>query len=213
MTSYRKAWRGKQKAIIRIFGDWEESYNQLSRWLLALQHFFPGTIVEMQTKPAYIGDQLAQDRRIFHRLFWTFRPLIEGFKYCKPLVQVDGTFLYGKYKGTLLIACAQDGNNNVVPIAFAIVEGETQAAWSWFLTNLRRHVTPQQGLALISDRHESIKAAIRREGSGWESPRAHHLYCIRHIAANFMRRFNHKEGRRLIVNMGMLIPILNPLIT
>ncbi|XP_073227009.1 uncharacterized protein [Cicer arietinum] len=39
------------------------------------------------------------------------------------MVQVDGTWLYGKYKGTLLVAVAQDGNDNVIPIAYAIVEG------------------------------------------------------------------------------------------
>lgn len=33
--------------------------------------------------------------------------------------------LYGKYKGTLLMAIAQDDNNNVFLIAFALVEGET----------------------------------------------------------------------------------------
>ncbi|XP_025607294.1 uncharacterized protein [Arachis hypogaea] len=43
----------------------------------------------------------------------------------KPLVQVDGTHLYRKYKGALLFAVTQDGNQNIVPIAFAIVEGET----------------------------------------------------------------------------------------
>ena len=30
-TSYRKVWLAKQKAIARILGDWEESYNELPR--------------------------------------------------------------------------------------------------------------------------------------------------------------------------------------
>ena len=54
----------------------------------------------------------------------------------KPIIQVDGTFLYGKYKGMLLVATSQDGNRNVVPLAFALVEGETEQSWSWFLFNL-----------------------------------------------------------------------------
>jgi hypothetical protein len=33
--------------------------------------------------------------------------LIEGFKFSKPLIPVDGTFLTGKYHGTLLVAVAQ----------------------------------------------------------------------------------------------------------
>ena len=58
-------------------------------------------------------------------MFWTFGPYIRAFSHYKPLVQVDGTHLYGKYRDILLVAVAQDGNQNILPIAFAIVEGET----------------------------------------------------------------------------------------
>jgi hypothetical protein len=43
----------------------------------------------------------------------------------------------------LLLVVAQDGNNHIFPVAFAIVEGETKEAWNFFLKNLRMHVTPQ----------------------------------------------------------------------
>ena len=60
MVSYTKAWRAMQKAIVRVYGDWEKSYNELPRWLIALQHFVPGTIVELQTKPAYHGNRIVE---------------------------------------------------------------------------------------------------------------------------------------------------------
>ncbi|XP_073219581.1 uncharacterized protein [Cicer arietinum] len=90
--SYRKAWLGKNKAIEQIYGNWEESYNQLPRWLLVMRTFAPGTIIKMETIPAYNE-------------------------------HVDGTWLYDKYKGTLLVAVAQDGNDNIISIAYALVEG------------------------------------------------------------------------------------------
>ncbi|XP_073224917.1 uncharacterized protein [Cicer arietinum] len=37
-------------------------------------------------------------------------------------VQIDGTWLYVKYKGTLLVAVAHDENDNVIHIAYALVE-------------------------------------------------------------------------------------------
>ncbi|XP_027337122.1 uncharacterized protein LOC113850779 [Abrus precatorius] len=89
-------------------------------------------------------------------------PCIRAFRHCKPLVQVDGTHLYEKYNGALLVAVAQDGNQNILPIGFAIVEGETADGWHFFLKNLRKHVVTQDGVGIISDRHESINAAIRR---------------------------------------------------
>ena len=37
-------------------------------------------------------------------MFWSFKPSIEGFEHCRPVMNIDGTHLYGKYKGKLLIA-------------------------------------------------------------------------------------------------------------
>jgi len=114
----------------------------------------------------------------FHRLFWVFEPCIHGFKYCKPVVHVDGTWLYGKNKGTLLLAVAQDGNNKTIPIAFALVEGETKEGWSFFLNNLRKHVTQERFVCMVSDIHESIKSAFNDPQNGWQETGSTHEYCI-----------------------------------
>jgi hypothetical protein len=90
---------------------------------MVMEQWNPGTIVRLETSPTGIQGQV-----FFDRVFWAFKPCIEGFAHCKPLVQVDGTWLNGKYKGTLLLAIAQDGNNHIFPVAFAIVEGETKEA-------------------------------------------------------------------------------------
>ena len=60
----------------------------------------------------------------FQRVFRSFNPSIEGFANCRLVLSIDGTHLYGKYKGTLLIAMGCDGNNQLFPLAFAITEGE-----------------------------------------------------------------------------------------
>src|SRR5215469_3552407 len=102
-----------------------------------MRRAMPVTIVEIQYDPYYTEENVEVDwKRTFRRMFWTFEPLIEGFKWCKLLVQVDGTHLYGKYKGVLMMAIAQDGNHNIIPIAFAITEGENNESWSFFLRNL-----------------------------------------------------------------------------
>ena len=36
IPTYRKVWITKQKAVEVAFGDWEESYDELLKWLLAL---------------------------------------------------------------------------------------------------------------------------------------------------------------------------------
>jgi len=186
-------------------GMWqlEESYQKLPSLLNVMQLYVPGFIWKMKTQLTYEGNQLDVDHIIFKRVFWTFKLCIDSFKFCKPVVQVDGTFLYGKYRGTLLVVVAQDGRNNILPIAFAIVEGEIAKAWFFLLRNLQRYVTPQEGICLIFYRHESIKSAYSREGSGWNNNNSMHVYCIRHIVQNFMRRFRNTTLKKDVVNMGL----------
>ncbi|RYQ90195.1 hypothetical protein Ahy_B09g096435 isoform A [Arachis hypogaea] len=162
----------------------------------------PSAVFHFETMPAYQGDDLVTDIRVLHRVFWSYYPCIRAFRHCKPVVQVDGTHLYGKYKGCLLVAVSQDGNNNIVPIAFAIVEGETSDAWHFFLSNLRQHVVTRDGVGLISDRHESINAVVERSNSAWSPPRAFHMFCIRHIESNFLRKFKAPYLQKLVVNIG-----------
>ena len=91
-----------------------------------------GSYVEFDTILAYHGIEERLNDRIFRRILWTFDPYIKACRHCISLVQVDRTHLYRKYKGTLLVVLAQDDNQNILPVAFAIVEGETSDAWYFF---------------------------------------------------------------------------------
>ncbi|KAF7807039.1 serine/threonine-protein phosphatase 7 long form-like protein [Senna tora] len=133
------------------------------------------------------------------------------------MVQVDRTFLYGKYTQTLLIASSQDGNSNVVPLAFTIVEGETLEAWTWFLKRVRLHVVgDRQNICLISDRHPSILSAVSDPRTMWQPPYGHHVFCIRHLASNLNKKYNDSNLKNLFINIDlhrMTVPrqtIINP---
>ncbi|XP_025664729.1 uncharacterized protein [Arachis hypogaea] len=201
-VSYHKAWLAKQKAVESIFGGWEASYEALPIWFEAMYHKEPLAVVHFEIMPAYQGDDLVPNIRILHRVFWSYYTCIRAFRHWKPIVQVDGTHLYRKYKGCLLVAISQDGNNNIMPIAFAILEGETSEAWHFFLSNLRQHVVTCDGVGLISDRHESINSAIARTNGTWSPPRAFHMFRIRHIESKFLRKFKSPYLQKLIVNIG-----------
>ncbi|RYQ84979.1 hypothetical protein Ahy_B10g104486 isoform E [Arachis hypogaea] len=102
------------------------------------------------------------------------------------------------------VAVSQDGNNNIVPIAFAIVEEETSDAWHFFLSNLQQHVVTRDSVGLISHRHESINAAVTRSNGAWPPPKAFHMFCIRHIESNFLRKFKAPYLQKFVVNIGYL---------
>ena len=77
----------------------------------------------------------------FKSVFWAFCPCIVGFKKCRPVISIDATHLYGKYKGKLMIAMETDANNKIYPLAFTVVESESTETCGWFLACIRRYVT------------------------------------------------------------------------
>ena len=67
-----------------------------------------------------------------HVLQWSFLALgacIEAFPHCRPIICIDGTFLTGRYKDTILTAVAADGNRQLLPLAIAFMEKESGDTW------------------------------------------------------------------------------------
>lgn len=71
---------------------------------------------------------------MFERMYVCFAACKRAFATtCRPLIGLDGCFLKGIYGGQLLAAVGKDGNNQMLPIAFAVVEAETRDSWAWFV--------------------------------------------------------------------------------
>jgi hypothetical protein len=66
---------------------------------------------------------------VFGRVFRSFGPYIEGFKYCRSLINVDEAHLYEQYDEKLLIAVVFNANNGIFLLAFAIVDEENNDNW------------------------------------------------------------------------------------
>ena len=92
----------------------------------------------------------------------------------------------------LLIAMGCDGNNQLFPLEFAIIECENIDSWGWFLACIRNKVTQRTGICVISDRHPGIMAAMSDFHLGWATPSTYHRICMGHLASNFMTQFKDK---------------------
>ncbi|XP_061375216.1 uncharacterized protein LOC133317378 [Gastrolobium bilobum] len=164
--------------------------------------FSPGSAYKLDLSDHFIAGCLDQAHKVFKRVFWTFKQCCEAFNYCKPIILIDGTHLYGKYWGTLMIATAVDGNNNILPIAFAIVSAENTDNWSWFLALIRMLVTQKHGICLISDRHPGILSAVNNVALGWAPPQAYHVYCLRHVGSSFNHKFKNVMLKKQLKKLG-----------
>jgi len=46
--SYDTVWRGREKALAEVYGNWEESFEMLYRWKAEVLKRSPGSVVEIE---------------------------------------------------------------------------------------------------------------------------------------------------------------------
>ena len=84
----------------------------------------------------------------------------KGFKAgCRKVVGLDGCFFKGACQGELLPAIARDANNQMYPVAWAVVEKETNDSWKWFIALLIKDMDINDqgaGWVFISDQQKVI---------------------------------------------------------
>lgn len=154
--SYWKAWRSRDVAMENTKDSDVTAYAKLPDYLNKLVKSNPGSLVELCTEPQQNGGHR------FKYLFVALEASIKGYEYMRKVVVVDGTHLKGKYGGCLITASAQDGNYQIFPLAFAIVDGENDLSWEWFFTQLSKLVPNHEDLVFVSDRHASILKGISK---------------------------------------------------
>ncbi|XP_013743354.1 uncharacterized protein LOC106446199 isoform X2 [Brassica napus] len=186
-ASYMKCYRAKQQAVFDLRGPDDDSYTKLAEYLYMLKLANPGTIADIESEV----DKGGVERFVY--MFLSFGASIRGFKKLRLVLVVDGTHLGGKFKGVLLTASGQDGNFQVFPLAFAVVDAEDVDAWTWFFQKLERILADSPDVTIISDRATSIASAVSRV-----YPQAQHGYCIVHLARNVNARFSCKGLARMV---------------
>ena len=52
-----------------------------------------------------------------------------GFDACRPFLTLDGCHTKSRFRMTLLLACTVDGNNEILPLALAIILIKDKDNW------------------------------------------------------------------------------------
>jgi hypothetical protein len=146
-------YKGRRRAGKQIFGNLGEQYCRLWDYCETLRQTNKGSCVMMK-----VERPTPHSEPMFQRLYMSLTAMKQGFlEGRRPVIGLDGCFLKGPYKGTLLAAVGRNANNNMYPIAIAVVEAEIKESWTWFLECLvsdlgshARHVRP----TFISDRQK-----------------------------------------------------------
>jgi hypothetical protein len=177
--------RGHTLAL--LWGDWKEAYAKVPRLLYAIAHFNPDTRCDIDTCGQWLPNETGRYYPVLKHVFWCFPQCVAGFAHCRPVISVDGTFLTGKYKGMLMVAVGMAAENQLVPLAFALVEGENNGSWKWFLGHVRKQVLdPDRHVCMISDHHRGLHNGAKDHLEGY--PPLIHKWCSCHFATNIWNK-------------------------
>ncbi|KAM6577255.1 hypothetical protein CsatB_029092 [Cannabis sativa] len=183
-VSYMQAWRGKERSMAALHGTFEEGYRLLPAYCEQIRKTNPGSIASVFA---------TGQENCFQRLFISYRASIYGFiNACRPLLELDKANLKGKYLGTILCASAVDSDDALFPLAIAIVDGESDENWMWFMSELRKllgvNTENMPRLTILSERQRGIVEAVETH-----FPSAFHGFCLRYVSENFRDTFKNTK--------------------
>ncbi|KAK8660202.1 hypothetical protein V6N13_051136 [Hibiscus sabdariffa] len=156
-------------------GEYEDKeYANLWGYAAELLKSNPGSTISIQVHRNDVS------QAVFFRIYVCLQGLKQGWKDgCRPFIGVNGCWLKTAQKGELLVAVGRDANNQMFPIAWAVVEVECASSWRWFLQKLftdLEHPTGE-GITLMSDQQKGLVKVLVED-----YPDTEYRMCVRHLS-------------------------------
>ncbi|RYQ81129.1 hypothetical protein Ahy_Scaffold1g107135 [Arachis hypogaea] len=194
------ATKTKQIALDQIQGTFREQYKRIYDYGQELMKANPGSSVRIQVQrsPDLDSEAPASSRTnycIFQRIYVCLEACKQSFQHCRDFIGLDGCFLKTPQGGQLLTAIGWDPNDQMLPIAYAVVEAETKDSWSWFLSHLASDVgLDKMGRStFMSDQQKGLLPAYDEVIPGVDN-----RFCVRHLYSNFRKRFPGLQLKKLM---------------
>ncbi|XVF34154.1 hypothetical protein REPUB_Repub18cG0034000 [Reevesia pubescens] len=174
--------RAKKQVVDKVVSNYKEEFGYLWSYAKTIKETNKGSTLKMK-----VHIPLPNAQPIFQRYYICLNALKTGLENgCRHFLRLDGCFLKSLTKGELLVAVGRDGNNQMFPVAWALVEVECTAAWRWFIELLKldiRHLGNGIGWTIITYQQNGLENATEELLSD-----AEHIYCARHVYVNWAGR-------------------------
>jgi hypothetical protein len=125
-VSISKCKRAKALVMARWLDRVQGEYSKVYDYQEELLRSNPGSTVVVKMDPDFHVP-------MFQRFYVCLNACNNGFLAgCRKVIGLDGCFFKGACSGVLLCAIGRDANNQIYPIAWDVVEMETNDTWDWF---------------------------------------------------------------------------------
>ena len=188
-VSANQCKRAKIKALNGLEISLQAHYAKLWAYANEIIRTNPGSSCRVKVKQISVG------KSFFEGFYVCFKGLRDGWlEGCRRILGLDGCVLKTICKGQLLSAVGRDANNQIYPVAWAVVTVENKESWMWFMKLLIADLGMElgRGLTIISDHQKGLLQASQEV-----MPHAEHRQCARHIYANFRKKYSGMHYRNL----------------
>ncbi|GJX70546.1 hypothetical protein Tco_0307717 [Tanacetum coccineum] len=116
-------------------------YNKLWEYRQAVLESNPGSTCHLETE-----DRDDDGKITFKMMYICFKGIKQGWlDACMKVIGLDECFLTHSCKGQLLTDIGRDGNNQMYPIAWAVVVVENKDNWAWYGLTIMRIFVKNRG--------------------------------------------------------------------
>ncbi|CAA7403093.1 unnamed protein product [Spirodela intermedia] len=170
--NYYQAWRVRSFAKKELNNSDREESGHLLWFCQRIMETNRGSMATLE---------MAEDST-FQHLFVCFHASLHGFEHgCRPLLFLDGVSLKVSRQWKLLVATAFDGENDIFPVAFAVVEDESVDNWRWFLGQLKSvFAMSSAALTFVSNGQFGLDKAVSEVFED-----STHGRCLSHLIEDF----------------------------
>ncbi|WMV26829.1 hypothetical protein MTR67_020214 [Solanum verrucosum] len=127
-------YKAKMMILRENMGDWNMEFARLCDYAEVIKQTNPGSSVWVR-----MDRETVPGKNLFVYFYVCLDALKKGWKEgCRRIIGFDGYFLKGACKGELLVAVGRNGNNQMFPIAWAVMDKETKHSWTFFINYLKK---------------------------------------------------------------------------
>jgi zinc finger SWIM domain-containing protein 3 len=165
-----QAWQRRSIAQKELYSTHEDACSQLP--------WFCERIVE--TNPGSAANVVALEDSKF-RFFVAFHASFHGFEHgCRPLLFLEAITAKLNKQWKLLAAASIEGECDVFPVAFGVVDDASRENWHWFQEQLKSSLSTSQAITFISNGEHGL----------WDEvssvfPDSHHGYYVESLIDEF----------------------------
>jgi len=120
------ARRAKTLAVEQVDGSFVEQFSKIYDYAHEILRSNPGSTAKVKME----GNE---GEKYFSRFYMCLKACKDSMISCRPFIGLDRCFLKHKYGGELLTVVGRDANDQMLPIACAVVKVENKDTWTWFL--------------------------------------------------------------------------------